>query len=94
MFIYKNKPNIGKICQIRRTVIFFVKLDKNADLRASTWGDGWKFGAPHAKILSNPALFIAGFGCGERQRLEVLLEYIHTKVVLKGSTDPCAQRRI
>jgi hypothetical protein len=26
MFICKNKPNIGKICQIRRTVNLFVKL--------------------------------------------------------------------
>jgi hypothetical protein len=47
-------------------------LDKNADLRASIWEDGWKFDALHAKVSSNPALFIAGFGRGERQRLEVL----------------------
>jgi hypothetical protein len=74
MFICKSKPNIGKICQIRRTVNLFVKLkDKKSDLRASTWGDGWNFGAPHAKVSSNHALFIAGFGRGERQRLEVLL---------------------
>jgi hypothetical protein len=51
----------------------FVKLkDKNANLWAYTWGDGWKFGAPHAKVLSNPVLFITGFDRGEHQRLEVL----------------------
>jgi hypothetical protein len=38
----------------------------------STWEDGWKFDAPHAKVLSNPALFIAEFGHEERQRLEML----------------------
>jgi hypothetical protein len=72
MFICKNKPNIGKICHIRRTVNLFVKLRENADLRASTWGDGWKFGAPHTKVLSNPVLFITEFSRGEHQRLEVL----------------------
>jgi hypothetical protein len=69
MFICKNKPNIGKICQIRRTVNLFE--DKNADLRVSTWGDGWKFDAPHVKVSSNPTLFITGFDHGERQRLEM-----------------------
>jgi hypothetical protein len=55
-----NSPNCEFIC------------DKNANFRASTWGDGWKFGGPHTKVLSNTALFIAGFGRGERQRLKVL----------------------
>jgi hypothetical protein len=38
----------------------------------STWGEGGKFDAPHAKVSSNPALFIAEFGHEERQRLEML----------------------
>jgi hypothetical protein len=45
---------------------------KNAEHKASTWGDGWNFSAPHAKLSSNPAVFTAGFGRGERQRLELL----------------------
>jgi hypothetical protein len=54
-------------------------VNKNANLWASTWGDGWKFGAPHANVSSNPALCIAKFGHGEHQRLEVLLAlaYFH-----------------
>jgi hypothetical protein len=50
----------------------FVKNATNADFRASSWGAGWKFGAPHAQFSSNPAQFTAGFGREGRQRLEIL----------------------
>jgi hypothetical protein len=58
-----NSPNYEFICETKA---------KNTDLRASSWGDGWKFGALHAKVSSNPALFSAGYGRGEHQLLEVL----------------------
>jgi hypothetical protein len=35
-------------------------------------GDGWNFGPLRSKLSSNPALFSAGFGRGERHRLEML----------------------
>jgi hypothetical protein len=37
-------------------------------------GDGWNFGAPHAKSSSNPDENFAGFGRGERQRVNMLLD--------------------
>jgi hypothetical protein len=60
-----NSPNCEYICE---------RKAKNVNFRASTLGDGWNFGAPHDKVSSNPALFITGFGRGERQRVEVLLK--------------------
>ncbi len=39
-------------------------------------GDGWNFGAPRAKLSSNPALNSAGFRPGEPQRLEMLLALV------------------
>jgi hypothetical protein len=36
-------------------------------------GGGWNFGAPQAKISSNPKENFTGFGHGERQRVEMLL---------------------
>jgi hypothetical protein len=66
-------PNVGQnLSNFPNCEFICVTKDKKADLRASSWGGGWKFGAPHAKVSSNPTLFNAGFGREERQRLEVL----------------------
>jgi hypothetical protein len=64
---------LAEICQIRRTVSLFVKIKPNTPFVRHLAGGGWKFGAPHAKLLSNPAVLHPGFGRGERQRMEVLL---------------------
>jgi hypothetical protein len=74
MVICKSKSNISQnLLNLPNCEFICENKPKNADLRVSSCGNGWKFGAPHAKVWSNPALFSAGFGRGKRQRLEVLL---------------------
>jgi hypothetical protein len=49
-----------------------MKIKPNTPIAGHLAGGGWKFGAPHAKLSSNPVVIHPGFGRGERQRLEVL----------------------
>jgi hypothetical protein len=56
-------------------------------------GAGWKFGALYAKISSNPTLFIARFGHGERQRPEMLLCYVHAPASRYSTHSPRTRLR-